>query len=113
MSPVTEAPGGGSCSPSVSGWACCWVGSGVGVVVMGTATPRRGPHARRTARLRQVRPRGESTHRVPRRQHDGLVVEALAQLGRQGVTAYGDLEDVLGEPGVGHRPEALVRLLRS
>src|SRR4051812_49918847 len=37
---VTELsdPGGGSCSPSVSGWGCCSVGSGV--VVMPTALPR-------------------------------------------------------------------------
>src|SRR3569623_2301793 len=54
---------------------------------------------------------GEGPHRVPGGQHDGLLVEGLAQLVGKRAAGDRDLEDVLVEPRVVHGPEAHVGLL--
>jgi hypothetical protein len=51
---------------------------------------------------------GQGAHRVPGRQHDRLRVQRASQLGGQRALAGGDLEDVLAEPGVVHRVEAVL-----
>src|SRR6185436_15251849 len=54
---------------------------------------------------------GQRAHRIPSGQHDRLVLQGNQQFRWQLVTARGDLEHVLVEPVVVHRPEALVSLL--
>src|ERR1700727_2576080 len=67
---------------------------------------------RTTSPARDARLPGQGAHRVPGRQHDRLGVQRASQAGRERALAGGDLEDVLAEPGVVHRVEAVLAAVR-